>query len=101
MRRFHHLTKDDLHITLDPTRPHWFAGNDQAMDLFERWHLGHDEAALIRHYQKLTHCPTAKAVIYVTDFLSKLDRIDMKQREAAPDYLGRSQNLHLDRLSEL
>ena len=101
MTRFHYMARGDIHIMLDPERPHWFAGNAKARDLFEKWHQGQDESALVRHYSKAYASDPAKSFIFVHDFLQKLERIDLLRRDSPPAYDGRHSHLSLDKLAEM
>lgn len=101
MSRFHHMERDGIHVIIDPERPNWCAGDEKAWLLFEKWHAGDEAAELIRWYQDTFGSDPAKAFIFVTDFLRKLQRINMLDRSAPTPYTGRGDCLELNQLKEL
>jgi MoaA/NifB/PqqE/SkfB family radical SAM enzyme/SAM-dependent methyltransferase len=101
MRHFHHMEREHVHVIIDPQTPNWFAGDEKAWLLFEKWHAGHDATELMRCYQDTFNSNSAKAFIFVSDFMQKLERIGMLDRSSAPPYTGRADYLELDHLNEL
>jgi len=97
----HVLTEGDLSIIIDTDRPHWFAGNEKARLLFEKFSEGATEAELVQWYHARFNADLAKSFIYTRNFLDHLKRIDFCERTKTSPYTGRFDFLHLDQLKEL
>ena len=97
---YHELSRNEIHILLDPERPHWFAGNEKTHFLFKSWQNTGSEIDLVKNYHKKYHTDSAKAFFFVRNFLNHLQNYGFLERKSSP-YLGRSHYLKLDYLKEL